>query len=276
MIQNIRHPLDEYLRVERFPHIWCEGCGLGTILNCLLRAIKDVGFDYRNIAFVTGIGCAGRSAGYVRFDSIHVTHGRAIPVALAAKVSKPILKPIILSGDGDLFSIGTSHFVHAARRNVDMLVICSNNFNYGMTGGQFSPTTPTDSLTSTTPRGNSENALNLISFAAACGAIYISRWAIHTPVQLTASIRRALTKRGFSFIEVVNQCPTLYGRYNKMGTAVDMMRQIKNISEIRNGLSPYETIIDPSKKITLGNFLDGEKPEFSARILNMIEAAQHA
>ncbi|MEM4298079.1 MAG: thiamine pyrophosphate-dependent enzyme, partial [Nitrososphaerota archaeon] len=248
---------------ERLPHIWCEGCGLGTILGCILRAIDELGMNDKNIAFVSGIGCAARSAGYVSFDSMHVTHGRAIPVATGIKVSKPQIKPIIFSGDGDLFAIGGNHFIHAARRNVDMLVVCSNNFNYGMTGGQLSPTTPS-------VYGSIENPLNLVAFAAACGAVYVARWAIHTPIQLISSVKRALKKRGFSFIEVVNQCPTLYGRYNKLGGAVDMVKQIKKVSEIRNGASPYEAVLDPWKKIILGTFVDIERPEFSEVIRSIV------
>src|SRR4030042_4445348 len=136
------HPLDELLRTDRLPHIWCPGCGLGTILGATLRAINKSGLDLDKTIMVSGIGCTGRAAGYVKLDSFHVTHGRALPFATGLKFANPDLKVVVFSGDGDLAAIGGNHLIHAARRNVDMTVICVNNFNYGMTGGQMGPTTP--------------------------------------------------------------------------------------------------------------------------------------
>ena len=136
------HPLDDLIRTDRIPHIWCPGCGIGTVFSSCLTAIKATGIPYNQFAMVSGIGCSGRAAGYIKLDSFHTTHGRAIPFASGIKMAKPELNVIVFSGDGDLFAIGGNHFIHAARRNMDMTVICVNNLIYGMTGGQVAATTP--------------------------------------------------------------------------------------------------------------------------------------
>ena len=170
------HPMDRLLRADRLPHIWCPGCGLGSIMSCLANAIADSGVPPHKHVIVSGIGCTGRVAGYMKLDSFHTTHGRALPFAIGLKLSNPELSVTVVSGDGDLFSIGGNHFLHAARRNVDINVVCVNNFNYGMTGGQFGPTTPTGARTTTTPSGNTEPAFNLPYLAASLGAVYVARW----------------------------------------------------------------------------------------------------
>ncbi len=129
------NPVERYLRTDRIPHIWCPGCGIGTTVNCFARAIDECGLDLDSLAIVSGIGCTGRVAGYAKLDSFHTTHGRAIPFATGLKLANPKLKVVVYSGDGDLTAIGGNHFIHAARRNVDMTVICVNNLTYGMTGG---------------------------------------------------------------------------------------------------------------------------------------------
>ncbi|MBE9473122.1 MAG: 2-oxoacid:ferredoxin oxidoreductase subunit beta, partial [Chloroflexi bacterium] len=138
-----QHPMDELLRTERLPHIWCPGCGIGTALSCFVSALTRSGLDLDKVAIVSGIGCTGRVAGYLRLDGFHTTHGRAIPFATGLKLANPELKVVVFSGDGDLVAIGGNHLIHAARRNMDLTVVCVNNFNYGMTGGQMGPTTPT-------------------------------------------------------------------------------------------------------------------------------------
>ncbi len=256
-----KHPLAKYLRLERFPHIWCEGCGDGIILNCFVKALDDLGINMDKLVVVSGIGCIGRVAGYIKCDSFHTTHGRPIALATGIKLANPKLTIAVISGDGDLFAIGGNHFIHAARRNVDMTVICSNNFNYGMTGGQVGPTTPLDSYTTTTPYGNIEHPFNLVHLAAAAGAVYVARWTALHVKRLTESIKKALQKKGFKFIEVISPCPEIYGRRNKLGKAVDIMKRYRQTSEIRHGYDPAKAEIT-REKIIVGEFIDIEKPTY--------------
>lgn len=256
-----KHPLAKYLRLERFPHIWCEGCGDGIILNCFVKALDDLGVNMDKLVVVSGIGCIGRVAGYINCDSFHTTHGRPIALATGIKLANPELTIAVISGDGDLFAIGGNHFIHAARRNVDMTVVCSNNFNYGMTGGQFGPTTPLDSYTTTTPYGNIEHPFNLVHLAAAAGAVYVARWTALHVKRLTESIKKALQKKGFKFIEVISPCPEIYGRRNKLGKAIDIMKSYRQISEIRHDYDPAKAEIT-REKIIVGEFIDIEKPTY--------------
>ncbi|MBW2170343.1 MAG: 2-oxoacid:ferredoxin oxidoreductase subunit beta [Deltaproteobacteria bacterium] len=238
------HPLDELLRLDRIPHIWCPGCGIGTAFSSCL---------------ISGIGCSGRGAGYVNLDSYHTTHGRAIPFATGMKLANPELNVIVFSGDGDLFAIGGNHFIHAARRNVDMTIICVNNFNYGMTGGQVAATTPYQAKTTTTPMGNPEPPFNLPLLAYASGATYVSRWTILHTRDLMESIEEALLKRGFSFIEVLAPCPVNYGRRNKE-KALDSLKIYQERTIIKNNADPTELDIDFDRGVVLGKFMDQDRP----------------
>jgi len=257
------HPIDTYLRTDRLPHIWCPGCGLGTVLHSLLSGLLKSGLPLDKVAVVSGIGCTGRAAGYVKLDSFHVTHGRAIPFASGMKVAKPELKLVVFSGDGDLIAIGGNHFVHAARRNIDMTVICVNNFNYGMTGGQFGPTSPLSARTSTSPYGNSEHPFNVPYLAAASGAVYVARWTTMHVRSLELSITEALLKKGFSLVEVISPCPTVYGRMNRQPTGLDQMRYYRENSVIRHGADLRYIDINLNGKIIVGKFIDVERPTFS-------------
>jgi len=257
------HPMDVFLREDRLPHIWCPGCGLGTALSCFISALKKSGLDPDKVAVVSGIGCTGRVAGYVKLDSFHTTHGRAIPFATGLKLANPELKVVVFSGDGDLIAIGGNHFIHAARRNIDMVVICVNNFNYGMTGGQTGPTTPTEAYTTTSPYGNYEHPFNLPYLAAASGAIYVARWTTLHVRRLEKSISEALTRKGFSFIEIISPCPTGFGRRNRQRQGLDTMRYYRDKSVIKHGIDPKEATIEPGGEIIVGKFIDiGEKPTF--------------
>lgn len=272
MIEAVQdHSLSSYLRLDRLPHIWCEGCGLGVLLNAFAQALKDLDFDMDRLVVVSGIGCAGRASGYIKSDSFHTTHGRAIAFATGVKVANPSLKPVVISGDGDLFAIGGNHFIHAARRNVDMLVICANNFNYGMTGGQMGPTTPVGVTTTTTPYGNLEPPFNLCSMAAYSGAVYVSRWTTIHVRRLTKSIKKGIQKKGFSFIEVISPCPIVYGRYNKLGEGLDMMKEMRDHAVVKHGIEPASAVIEPGKEIVLGEFVDIERPEYSEMIQGLIK-----
>ena len=269
----LQHPLAKYLRQERMPHIWCEGCGNGILLNSFLEALDELQLDLNKIVVVSGIGCIGRAAGYINADSFHTTHGRAIPFATGVKLANPDLNVVVISGDGDLFAIGGNHFIHAARRNLDIKVICANNFNYGMTGGQYGPTTPLESWTTTTPYGNIEHPFNLVHLAAASGAVYVARWTTLQVRRLKASVKKALQKEGFSFIEVISPCPELYGRYNKLGAAVDIMKQFRLFSQVQSGYDPAEADISRNQIIT-GEFVDIEKPSYGRLLREMTTKVQ--
>jgi 2-oxoglutarate ferredoxin oxidoreductase subunit beta len=255
-----QHPLDELLRTEYLPHIWCPGCGLGIILGTLLRNLNKSGLDLNKTIFVSGIGCTGRAAGYVKLDSFHVTHGRALPFATGLKLASPDLKVIVFSGDGDLAAIGGNHLIHAARRNIDMTVICVNNFTYGMTGGQFGPTTPEKARTSTSLKGMSEKPFNIPYLAAASGAVYIARWTAAHVAQMEKAFGEAIAKKGFSMVEVISPCPTYYGRLNSQATGLDMMKYYRKNSIVEHGANVAKVDIELNGKIIIGKFIDIDRP----------------
>ncbi len=259
---ELRHPMDALLRRDRLPHIWCSGCGLGTALSCFIAALQRSGLDPDKMVIVSGIGCSGRTAGYLMLDSFHTTHGRAIPFATGLKLANPELKVVVYSGDGDLAAIGGNHFIHAARRNMDMTVICINNFNYGMTGGQVGPTTPIQGITTTSPYGNYEHPFNLPYLAAASGAVYVARWTTLHARQLEQAMLEALTRKGFSFVEVISPCPALYGRMNKQRTGLLQMEYYREKSVIQHGIDPRRADIELGGEIIVGTFLDIEKETF--------------
>jgi len=256
------NPVEGLLRMERMPHIWCPGCGIGTSVNCFARAIEKAGIDYDNLHVVSGIGCTGRVAGYVNVDSFHTTHGRAIAFATGLSLSRPGSKVVVYSGDGDLTAIGGNHFIHAARRNIDMTVICVNNFTYGMTGGQVTPTTPQSAKASTTPYGNYEHTFNLPNLADACGAQFVARWTVYHVRQLTRTMTKALNTKGFTFIEVLAPCPTLYQRRNKLGDGVMMLQYFKEKSRIENGADTAGVGLDFQGDIVVGEFVERDRTSF--------------
>ena len=260
MVEN--NPIDSYLRVDRIPHIWCSGCGIGPATACFIKAIEQSGLNPDKIALISGIGCTGRVAGYVRLDSFHTTHGRALPFATGLKLANPEIHVVIFSGDGDLVAIGGNHLIHSARRNIDMTVICVNNFNYGMTGGQSGSTTPLEAYSTTSPYGNIEYPFNLPYLLAASGATYVARWTVLHIRQLEKSITKALTKPGFSFIEVIGPCPPVYGRMNKVTQGIDQMRLYQEKSVVRNGADPKDVDMDSNDIIVVGEFVDSERPTF--------------
>lgn len=269
------HPEDRYLRADRMPHIWCAGCGLGVAMTAYLEAIKSAPIPIEKQIIVSGIGCTGRVAGYVNIDSYHTTHGRAIPFATGLKIANPSLEVTVFSGDGDLFAIGGNHFIHAARRNIDLNVICVNNFNYGMTGGQLGPTTPEYAFTTTSPYGNSEDGFNLPYLAAAAGAVFVARWTTLHFRHLRDAIRRAFEKNGFTFIEVLAPCPTSFGRPNDLGMGLDEMKWYQESSIIDPHADLHEIGISMKKgsKIVLGNFVDRERPTFLERQREVLQKA---
>jgi 2-oxoglutarate ferredoxin oxidoreductase subunit beta len=256
------HPDDKYLKPGRIPHIWCPGCGLGICLAAFVKGMdaKEVPID--SCAVVSGIGCTGRVAGYLNMDTYHTTHGRAVPFATGLKLANPKMQVVVFSGDGDLFAIGGNHLIHAARRNVDLTVVCVNNFNYGMTGGQSGPTTHMTAKTVTTPYGNCEYPFNLVDLAYASGAVYVARWTTFHARYLIESIKRCFDKRGFKFIEVISPCPTGYARPNRLGTGLDLMKFYRDNSEMKNGINPREACVGLKGPIVVGEFVDEERPTF--------------
>ena len=256
------NPIEPVLRMDRIPHIWCPGCGIGTTVNSFARALIGCGKPLDSIAVVSGIGCTGRVAGYINFDSFHTTHGRAIPFATGLKLAKPSLNVVVYSGDGDLSAIGGNHLIHAARRNMDIKVICVNNFVYAMTGGQGGPTTPSPALTATSPYGSFEPAFNLPQLADAAGAVYVARWTTFHVRQMARSMTEILNKKGFCFIEILSPCPTLYERRNKLGEGLDTMKHYKEKSKIKNGAPTSEVGLSMRDEIVVGKFVDRERPDY--------------
>lgn len=263
------HPIDGLLRADRLPHILCPGCGIGTVIHGYAHAIRGFGIPEDRHVCVSGIGCSGRAAGYVNVDSYHSTHGRALPFALGIAVHNPDLNVTVISGDGDLTAIGGNHLIHAARRNVNLNVICINNFNYGMTGGQVGPTTPVGAKGSTAPKGAVEEPFNLPYLAKATGAVFVARWTILHVREFQDAVLRSMQKNGFCFIEILAPCPTSFGRANKIGDGLHEVEIYRERCRIENGAQNLEDhgidLIDDTKEITVGNFVDIERQPFVAK-----------
>ena len=238
-----------------FPTPFCPGCGHGILMNAVLRALSELEYDIKNMVFVSGIGCAAWiPSPHFKADTLHTLHGRAIAYATGAKLFNPKLKIMVISGDGDLSAIGGNHLIHAARRNMDMTVVCANNGIYGMTGGQVASTTPIGSRTSTTPKGNQEPPFDLCKLVEAAGATFVARQPVVTPIPLTRTLKKAIVHRGFSFIDVLSPCPTQFGRRNAFRTPHDMLVSLKNTCvsvEKAKTMTPE----DVKGKILVGEFV---------------------
>lgn len=260
VVNTEEHPLDNYLWAGRFPHMWCPGCGIGIMLGCFFRSLIKSNLTLDKVVVVSGIGCTGRVAGYVKLTSFHTTHGRAIPFATGLKLAKPELKVVVFSGEGDLVTIGGNHFIHAARRNIDMTVICANNFNYGMTGGQLSSTTPVGAITTTSQMGSLERPVNIPYLAEASGATYVARWTTAHVSRLEKAITAALLKKGFSLVEAILSCPTYYGRRNKQVTGLEQMKYYRDNSVVKDGIDAKDVDIKYDGPIIVGKFVDIEQP----------------
>ncbi|MDJ0887392.1 MAG: 2-oxoacid:ferredoxin oxidoreductase subunit beta [Desulfobacterales bacterium] len=220
----------DYIRQRFLPHMWCPGCGHGTVLNSLLRAVEQLGLSKNEIVMVSGIGCSSRISGYVDFHTLHTLHGRALAFATGVKLSKPELNVIVPMGDGDALAIGGNHFIHACRRNIDMTAIVMNNRIYGMTGGQFSPMSGVGINATTAPYANIDRDFDVVEMALAAGATFVARSTVYHAQQATDLIKQAILHEGFSVVEVLSQCPTHFGRKNKQGAAADMMEHFKDIT----------------------------------------------
>lgn len=209
--------------MDRLPHLWCPGCGHGIVLGALVRALAKLEIKRESTAVISGIGCSSRATGYLNFDTMHTAHGRAIPFATGFKIVKPLSKVIVLSGDGDCTAIGGNHFIHGARRNIDLTVVIFNNQIYGMTGGQYSPETPLGKKATTAPYGMVERNFDIAKLAEGAGATFVARGTVYHAAQLSDLLAMAIAHQGFSVVEVVSQCPTYYGRKNGGGSPAEMM-----------------------------------------------------
>ena len=272
---KLTNPRDKMLRADRLPHIWCPGCGLGIVTGCLVEAIRSSGIPQDRHVIVSGIGCTSRIPGYLNLDTYHTTHGRAIAVATGIKVAKPELEVTVISGDGDLFNIGGNHLIHAIRRNVDLNIFCVNNFNYGMTGGQFGATTPTGAKTATTPYGNFEASFNIPYMVAAAGAPFVARWTALHVRQLVKTMLRAFQVQGLAFVEIVSPCPPTFGDLNNFEDALAMMHYFRTCSRVddKADLSKIALTMKPPDPIFVGNFVDVKKPTYHEVEREMIEKA---
>jgi len=262
---------EKYLRIEKFPLIFCPGCGDGIVLKAILRAVDRIGLERDEICMVSGIGCSSRTPGYVDVNTLHTTHGRALTFATGVKMARPDLKVIVVTGDGDATAIGGNHFIHAARRNIDLTVVLYNNWIYGMTGGQVSPATPTGELASTAPYGSIEPNFDIAALAAGAGASFVARETVAKPLLLDRMIEKAIQKKGFSLVEVMTPCPTAYGRRNKAGNGVDMVHFLQEHA-VPKARADRMTPEEREKVIVTGILVDRDLPEYTLRYARMVES----
>lgn len=264
---------EKYYRQATLPHIWCPGCGNGILLAAIVRAIDKLGLEQDKTAIVSGIGCSSRASGYLDFNTVHTAHGRALTFATGIKMAKPELNVIVITGDGDATAIGGNHFIHAARRNIDLTTIIFNNSIYGMTGGQSSPLTPQGSKSTTAPYGHIEPSFDIAKLAVGAGATYVARGTAYNAVMLTDLIVKGIENKGFSVIDAITQCPISYGRKNKMKTASQMMEwQRDNAVNIKavDKLPPEKL----QGKFIIGELYRAQAPEYTAQYDKLIESVQ--
>ncbi len=266
-----QHPSLEYYRPggPGKPHVWCEGCGIGLIWTYTIKAIEKAKLDPNQVVWIGGSGCTGRMCSYWEYDLMHTLHGRPLGFATGVKVANPDVKVICHMGDGETSAIGGNHLIQTARRNVDLLAVCVNNLNYGMTGGQFSPTTPHGAITQTSRLGNIERPFDLCDLVETCGGTYVARWTVAHPQQCINSLYKGLVKPGFSFVEIISQCPTHYGKANKLGSGLQMMRWLKDNS-IRVDKAKGLTADELEGKFVIGEFVDIDRPDYGSSLREII------
>jgi len=274
MPKEITKLIHKYLRHDKkFPHVWCPGCGNGVILGSLIRAIDRLGLEKDEIVLASGIGCSGRMPVYVDFNTLHTTHGRSLTFATGIKLAKPSLTVITVMGDGDATAIGGNHFIHAARRNLNLTAIIINNQIYGMTGGQFSPTTPYGCNASTAPYGHIEQAFSIAELAVTAGASFVGRGTVYHVQLLDKLIENAISKPGFSVVEVISNCHIHFGRRNKMGNPVAMLEWMRDnaVTVEKAGTMTTESL---EEKFTIGILADVEKPIYTKEYDKIRERAK--
>ena len=261
----------KYFR-PRLPHIWCPGCGNGIVTAAVVRAIDKLGLDQDKTAIVSGIGCSSRASGYLNFDTLHTAHGRAIPFATGVKLVKPDHHVIVLTGDGDATAIGGNHFIHAARRNLDITVVVFNNSIYGMTGGQYSPLTPHKSMATTAPYGNTDRPFDLCELAKGAGATFIARATTFHAALLADLIAKGLEHKGFSIVEAITACPISFGRQNKMGSPANMIRWQRDHAVMIEAM-PKMNAEQLNGKFPIGVLYESEAPEYVTEYQKVIKQA---
>lgn len=263
----------EYLRSQkRFPHVWCAGCGIGIVMGSLLRSVKKLELNQDDVAVISGIGCTGRMPVYMDFNTMHTTHGRALAFATGLKMARPEMEIIVVMGDGDALAIGGNHFIHTARRNIDLTAIVVNNNIYGMTGGQSSPTTPLDARSATAPYGHIEQQFPICDLAIAAGASYVARSTVYHTTEMDKLIEQAMRKNGFALVEAISYCHTTYGRANDLKSPIQNMRLLKEKS-LTVGAAKKKGDELPAGSIVRGVLLDEDKPEFTELYDQVIERA---
>ena len=261
-----RHPLMDYVREEIMPHRFCAGCGCGTVLNVFTHAVADLELEPTKMVCVSGIGCSSWiPSPYFRSDTLHTTHGRPIAFATGVKVLRPDLTVVVIAGDGDVAGIGGNHLIHAARRNIDLTVLMVNNMIYGMTGGQVAPTTPHGTRTSTTPHRNIEAPFKVADLVATAGASFVARWTTYHVFPLKKAIQQAINKKGFSFVEIVSQCPDNYGRRIGLRTGPEFLKMFKERS-VKVKKAQEMTEDELQDKIVVGKLCDRDRPEFVTQL----------
>jgi len=260
----------QYLRQDKFPSIWCPGCGHGIILGAILRTVHKLGIDKNKVMMVSGIGCSGRTPGYVDFHTLHTTHGRALTFATGIKLVRPEMTVLVVMGDGDAAAIGGNHFIHAARRNIDITAIVYNNSIYGMTGGQVSPTTPTGMYATTAPYGMLEKPFDIVELALGAGASFVARGSSYHVPMLDGLIKKAILHKGFSVVDVITTCPINFGRRNKL--SADGAKNLKYVESIVVPLSKYQKIPEEERvgKFPIGIFRQEEGlPELTEKYVQL-------
>jgi 2-oxoglutarate ferredoxin oxidoreductase subunit beta len=266
--------IHKYLRHnKKFPHVWCSGCSNGIVLGAIIRAIDELKIQRDDIAMVSGIGCSSRMPVYVDFNTLHTLHGRAIAYATGIKMFKPGMKVIVVTGDGDSTAIGGNHFIHAARRNIDLTVVVVNNNIYGMTGGQYSPTTPTGDRATTTPYGNIDPVFDICNLAQGAGASFVARTTAYHALEAQSFIKKAISHEGFSMVEVVSACPVIYGRLNKKGGAPEMMEAMKKNAITKAAMDKLAEK-DRDGKYLRGILREEKMPEYTQQYAKLIESIQ--
>ena len=263
--------IEKTMRVNRLPHIWCPGCGHGILMRDVAQAIENCGLDPDKVVIVSGIGCSSRAAGYMNYNTLHTTHGRALAFATGVKLANPELTVICITGDGDCTAIGGNHLIHACRRNIDITSIVFNNNIYGMTGGQYSPTTPHGEKGTTAPYGNIDYNFDIPKLAEAAGATFTGRCTVYHVQGAVKLIEDAINHHGFSLIEGMSVCPTYYGRKNKKGDSIAMMNWQKDVcidAKVAAKLPPEKL----EGKILIGELSrDESKEEYTDMYMKIIE-----
>ncbi len=250
----------DYIRQRFLPHIWCPGCGHGIIMGNMIRAIEELKLKKNDIVVVSGIGCSSRMPGYLDFHTMHTLHGRAIAFAMGVKMGRPELNVIVPMGDGDALAIGGNHLIHAARRNVDLTAIIMNNSIYGMTGGQYSPLTPRGKTASTAVYGTDSRPFDVVALARGAGATFVARSTTYHVKEMVSIFKAAISHKGFSVVEVFSQCPTYYGRKNRLGDAVEIMKNYKE-NTVKIGSKKAAASPEMAKR---GIFVQKKEPEYVA------------